>query len=88
MSAFVHKLAQRLDAERVRLRLGTELIEHAADIWPEGCEAATPEWIRCNVDQPLDMLELALRHDGSDARRLPRRLHWWLWLLDDVDECG
>jgi hypothetical protein len=26
-----------------------------------------------------------LRRDGRDARRLPHRLHWLLWLLDEFD---
>jgi len=75
--------------ERVRLRLGTAFIEHAADLWPQGVPAAaTPEWIRANVDDILGMLERMLRNDGRDVRRVPHRLHWLLWLLDDLDSTG
>ena len=64
-------LAQRPDVERIRLRLGTAFIEHRSDLWPQGCESATDEWIRAHVDDILGMLELMLRHDDRDARRLP-----------------
>jgi len=33
----------------------------------------------------LELLVLPLRHDGQDARRLPRRLHWVLLLLAELD---
>ena len=78
-------LPHRSDAERVRLRLGTEFIEHRDDLWPKGEPAATDEWIRAHVDELLAALEQALRHDGRDVRRLPHRLHRLLWLLDDLD---
>jgi len=69
--------------ERQRLRLGTLLIEHADSLWPGG-GAPDADWIRDNVDHLLAVLELPLRCDGQDARRLPQRLHWLLWLLDDL----
>jgi hypothetical protein len=47
----------RPDAERVRLRLGTAFIEHVDDLWPQGEPAATPDWIRANVDGILATLE-------------------------------
>jgi hypothetical protein len=78
-------LAGRSDADRVRLRLGTIFIEHASDLWPEGEPAATPEWIRANVDDILAALERPLRHDGHDVRRLPHRLHWLLWELAEIE---
>jgi len=77
-------LASRPDAERVRLRLGTAFVEHASDLWPAG-DAPDPTWIRDNVDSVLALLELPLRHDGRDMRRLPRRLIWVLGLLRDID---
>jgi hypothetical protein len=70
--------------ERVRLRLGTAFIEHRDDLWPEG-GAPDADWIRANVDSIVGVLKQAMRHDGQDARRLPRRLHWLMWLLDDLD---
>jgi hypothetical protein len=79
-------LAQRPDADRVRLRLGTAFIEHAADLWPEGEPAATPEWIRAHAFDILAVLEKGLRRDGHDVRRLPHRLHWVLWLLADLGQ--
>jgi hypothetical protein len=71
--------------ERQRLRLGTAFIEHRDDLWPQGEPAASPEWIRANVDDILALLEQAMRHDGRDARRLPSHLHWLLWLLDEFE---
>jgi hypothetical protein len=70
--------------QRVRLRLGTAFIEHRDDLWPEG-GAPDTDWIRANVDSILAALQLMLRHDGRDVRRLPYRLHWLLWLLDELD---
>ena len=72
--------------ERARLRLGTAFIEHIDDLWPQGELAATPEWIRANVDKILALLEQVIRHDGQDARRLPHRLHCVLWLLAELDQ--
>ena len=43
-------------------------------LWPQGEPAATPEWIRANVDELLAALEQAFG-----------RMHWLLWLLDDLD---
>jgi hypothetical protein len=77
-------LSLRPDADSLRLRLGTVFIEHVDDLWPEGEPDATPEWIRANVGTILAALEQGLRHDGRDVRRLPRRLHWVLWLLADL----
>jgi hypothetical protein len=77
-------LALRPDAEQVRLRLGTAFIEHVDDLWPQGEPNATDEWIRSHAFDILEALEQALRHDGRDVRRLPHRLHWLLWLLDDL----
>ncbi len=71
--------------EQQRLKAGTAFISHAVDLWPAGCAEATPEWIRSNVETIISVLEQALRHDGNDACRLPRRLHWLLWLLDDLE---
>jgi hypothetical protein len=73
--------------ERVRLRLGTAFIEHRNDLWPAG-DAPTSDWIRDHVDDMVAALEQALRHDGRDVRRLPRRLHWLLWLLADLDKAN
>src|SRR5262245_24111347 len=81
------KLAARPDVERIRLRLGTELISHRDSLWPEGGVPST-EWIRANAFHIVAALELVLRHDGRDVRRLPRRLHWVLWLLADVGLCS
>ena len=80
------KLAARPDADRIRLRLGTEFIAHRDDLWPEG-GAPSAEWIRDHVDDILAVLESPLRRDGQDARRLPHRMHWLLWLFADLD-CG
>jgi hypothetical protein len=74
--------------ERVRLRLGTAFIVHRDDLWPEGEPGATPEWIRAHVDDILAALMqmFAIGRDGrpDNLLRVPRRLHWLLWLLDDL----
>src|SRR3954462_13453984 len=61
--------------ERLRLRLETEFIRHADAIWPEGCEAATPEWIRANTEEILALLKwmYAIGDDGkpADLKRVP-----------------
>ena len=54
-------------------------------LWPAGEPDATPEWIRANVDNILAALERSLRRDGHDVRRLPRQLHWVVWLLADIE---
>jgi hypothetical protein len=69
----------------VRLRLGTAFIEHVDDLWPAGEPAATPEWIRANVDGILILLEQMIGRDGQGVRRLPRRLHWLLWLMAELE---
>jgi hypothetical protein len=78
------------ERERARLRLGTALIEHVADLWPQGEPAATPEWIRAHAFDILTALEqmFVIGHDARAAsrRRIPHRLHWLLWLLADLDE--
>jgi hypothetical protein len=78
------ELSFRADAEQVRLRLGTAFIKYSGDLWPQG-GARSADWIKDRVDDLLAMLELPLRRDGQDARRLPHRLHWVLWLLDDIE---
>lgn len=79
------ELPSRPDAERVRLRLGTEFIAHRDDLWPKGAPpTVTDEWIRGHVDDILAALEQMMRRDGRDVQRLPRRLHWLLWLLGDL----
>jgi hypothetical protein len=82
-------LRDRPDVERVRLRLGTEFIEHAGDLWPQGEPAATPEWIRDHAFDILAALEgmyVINGHGRADnLRRIPHRLHWLLWLLADLD---
>ena len=50
-------------------------------MWPQGGAPST-EWIRDHVEATLD---LPLRRDGQGARRLPHRMHWLLWLLDDFE---
>jgi hypothetical protein len=86
---FSASLPLRPDAEQVRLRLGTAFNEHVDDLWPEGEPAATPEWIRANVDDILVALEkgFAIGRHGRPANLvcIPRRLHWLLWLLADLD---
>jgi hypothetical protein len=86
MTGFAARLAAHPDGERLRLRLGTMFIERQASLWPEGVpEEATSEFIREHIGDIVDALDQALHHDGRDARRLPRRLHWILWMLHELD---
>jgi hypothetical protein len=48
--------------------LPLRLIEHIGDLWPAGEPAATPKWIRANIDDILAALEQMLRHDRRDVR--------------------
>jgi len=82
MTTLLARLMSRPDADRIRLRLGAEFIAHRDDLWPEG-GAPDAEWIRDHVNDVLGALEVMLRGDGRDVRRLPHRLHWLLWLLAD-----
>jgi hypothetical protein len=79
-------LQLRPDAERVRLRLGTEFVIYADALFPEGRPpTATDEWICANTDSVLALLEQMIGRDGQGVRRLPHRLHWLLWLLAELD---
>jgi hypothetical protein len=64
-------LPLRLDAERVRLRLGTAFIEHVDDLWPEG-GAPGAQWIRDHTACSSAARMSSLRHDGRDVQRWPQ----------------
>jgi hypothetical protein len=86
MMTLTDRLATRPDAERIRLRLGTAFIENIDSLWPQGVpEDATPEFIRDNLDGIVAVLDQMVGRDAN-VRRLPRRLHWLLWLLDELEE--
>jgi hypothetical protein len=84
------KLPFRRDAEQVRLSARHSVHEHVDDLWPQGEHAATPEWIRAHVNDILVVLEQAFgigRHRRpSSLLRVPRRMHWLLWLLAELDK--
>ena len=73
VAAFNVGLPIRHDAERVRAILAAAFVDHADELWPAGDDAATPEWIRENVDSILATLErlyaaaAAGEHPGADA---------------------
>jgi len=78
--AFSISLPLRPDAERVRAILAAAFVDHAGELWLEGDDAATPEWIRENVDPILATLErlyavdVAGEHPGADA--FLNRMRW------------
>ena len=78
----------RPDAERVRAILAAAFVDHAGELWPAGDDAATPEWIRENVDSILATLErlyaaaAAGEHPGADA--LLYRMRWLPPFLVDL----
>ena len=86
--AFSVALPLRPDAERVRAILAAAFVDHAGELWPAGDDAATPEWIRENIDSILASLEgfyaavVAGKHPGSDA--FPYRMRWLPPLLVDL----
>jgi hypothetical protein len=86
--AFSVGLPFRPDAERVRAILAAAFVDHADELWPAGDDAATPEWIRENVDSILASLELlysavvAGEHPGADA--FLYRMRWLPPLLVDL----
>jgi hypothetical protein len=71
--AFIVGLPLRPDAERVRAILAAAFVDHAGELWPPGDAAASPEWIRENIDSILASLEqlyaavAADEHPGADA---------------------
>jgi hypothetical protein len=81
-------LALRPDAERVRAILAAAFVDHAAELWPEGDAAATPEWIRENVDSILASLERLYEvvvdgeHPNADA--FLYRMRWLPPFLVDL----
>ena len=78
----------RPDAERVRAILAAAIVDHAGELWPAGDDAATPEWIRENVDSILATLErlyaavVAGEHSGADA--FLDRMRWLPPLVVDL----
>jgi len=85
--AFSMGLALRPDAERVRAILAAAFVDHAGEIWPEGDAAATPEWIRENVDLILATLErlyeVVVAGEHPDAEEFLYRMRWLpLFLVD------
>ena len=78
--AFSVGLPLRPDAERVRAILAAAFVDHAGELWPEGDDTATPEWIRENIDPILATLErlyavvVAGEHPGADA--FLNRMRW------------
>ena len=78
--AFSMGLALRPDAELVRAILAAAFVDHAGELWPEGNAAATPEWIRENVDSILATLErlyeVVVAGEHPDADAFLYRMRW------------
>ena len=78
----------RPDAERLCAILSAAFIDHAGELWPGGDDAATPEWIRENIDSILTTLErlyaavVAGEHPDADA--FLDRMRWLPQLLIDL----
>ena len=86
--AFSVGLPLRPDAERVRAILAAAFVDHAGELWPEGDDAATPEWIRENVDPILAKLEqlyaVVVTGEHPDAEAFLYRMRWLPPLLLDL----
>lgn len=52
------------------MRLGTEFVVYAADLWQEGEPLATPEWIRAHAFDILAVLRQMLGRDANVRRRI------------------
>ena len=78
----------RPDAERVRAILAAAIVDHAGELWPAGDDAATPEWIRENVDSILATLERlyagVVAGEYPDADAFLYRMRWLPPLLVDL----
>jgi hypothetical protein len=86
--AFSVGLPFRPDAERVRAILAAAFVDHADELWPAGDDAATPEWIRENVDSILASLErlyeVVVAGEHPDADAFLYRMRWLQPFLVDL----
>ena len=86
--AFSVGLPFRPDAERVRAILAAAFVDHADELWPAGDDAATPEWIRENVDSILASLErlyeVVVAGEHPDADAFLYRMRWLPPVLVDL----
>jgi len=86
--AFSVGLPLRPDAERVRAILAAAFVDHGCELWPNGNDAATPEWIRENVDPILAKLEqlyaVVVTSEHPDAEAFLYRMQWLPPLLLDL----
>jgi hypothetical protein len=86
--AFSVGLPFRPDAERVRAILAAAFVDHADELWPAGDDAATPEWIRENVDSILASLErlyeVVVAGEHADADAFLYRMRWLPPFLVDL----
>jgi hypothetical protein len=86
--AFSVGLPFRPDAERVRAILAAAFVDHADELWPAGDDAATPEWIRENVDSILASLErlyeVVVAGEHPDADAFLYRMRWLPPFLVDL----
>ena len=86
--AFSVGLPLRPDAERVRAILAAAFVDHAGELWQNGNDAATPEWIRENVDPILAKLEqlyaVVVTSGHPDAEACLYRMRWLPPLLLDL----
>jgi hypothetical protein len=62
-------LAQRPDAERIRLRLGSEFITHRDDLWRRGEAEA-----RRRLPARTGMMRSAVKEQGRERARFPLAL--------------
>ena len=86
--AFSIGLPLRPDAERVRAILAAAFVDHAGELWPENNDAATPEWIRENVNAILATLEqlyeVVVTGEHLGAAEFLYRMRWLPPLLLDL----
>jgi hypothetical protein len=72
----------------VRAILAAAFVDHADELWPAGDDAATPEWIRENVDSILASLErlyeVVVAGEHPDADAFLYRMRWLQPFLVDL----
>src|SRR5690242_19642162 len=89
IAALSASLPVRPDADRVRALLADAFVDHRDDLWPDGRDLGSPEWIRANVDGMLATLErlyaAALDGDHPGADEFLDRMAWLPELLQMPD---
>jgi hypothetical protein len=90
IAALSASLPLRPDADRVRQLLAEAFIEHIDDLWPDGRDQGSREWIGAHVDEMLATIErlyaVALDCEHPGAEEFLQRMGWLPTLIGDLSE--